>query len=60
MKKIILTALVAAIAAMPLSAAFAGSARTTVQDKTPIKKHKKHVLKGSGPHKEVIPPAQQN
>ena len=58
MKKIIVTALVATMAAMPITAAFAGAVRTNVQDTAPIKKHKKP-LKGAGPHKQVIPPAQQ-
>jgi hypothetical protein len=53
MKKIIVTALVATIAAMPVAAAFAGAVRTNVQDTAPIKKHKKP-LRGAGPHKQVV------
>lgn len=60
MKKLIVTALVATVAAMPVAAAFAGSARSVVHSNAPIKKHKKHAVKGAGPHKQVIPPGQQN
>ena len=53
MKKIIVTALVATMAAMPITAAFAGAVRTNVQDTTPMKKHKKP-LRVAGPHKQVV------